>query len=111
MVMAQRKALEKSGGNITTDQLFKFYDGITWATTSEKVTKNLLENASAINKWKECEQIDCLNIVKKSGEMYGIAGPFPSVLSIYLICSKANKKLRMVVRDDLGPVPGQGAHP
>ena len=53
MVMAQRKALEKSGGNITTDQLFKFYDGITWATTSEKVTKNLLENASAINKWKE----------------------------------------------------------
>eukprot|EP00959_Pyramimonas_sp_CCMP1952_P475214 9504064-Pyramimonas_sp.AAC.1 len=97
MIIEQRKRLgETKSGKVTTEQLYSFYEGITWSTTSEKISKNTLENTSAIsNKWALALSeagVDCQQIVKRSEEAYGLESPFPSVLSIYLICSKAGKQ-------------------
>ena len=92
MVMGQKKALEKQHGTCTGQQLFKFYEGIRWASTSEKISKNLIDNVNAIStKWAASTSINCQELVKKSEEIYGVDGPFCSVLSIYLIADKAGK--------------------
>ena len=120
MIVNQRKYLENQRGKVTTDQLAEFYSKITWSTGSEKMSKNLLENASAIsNKWQTCKEVDCMAIVARSEEFYGMQGPFVSVLSIYLMCKTAGKctqllawvfemvfdsfRAQTITRESLGP--------
>ena len=55
--------------------------------------KSLIDNVSAINnKWKAAsEPLCCQAVVHTAEELYGVDGPFSSVLQIYLLCNKANK--------------------
>ena len=93
MIVAQKKELEKDKGKVTTDQLCSFYNGRKFSEASEISQKNLLDNVSAINnKWKAAsEPLCCQAVVHTAEELYGVDGPFSSVLQIYLLCNKANK--------------------
>ncbi len=90
MIVAEKKDLEKQVGAVTTQKLFQWFQQCRWSAHTEKLSKNLLENCSAL--WtKFTQEPTVLTTVRTAEQLWGSDTPFTSVLQMYIITLRAGK--------------------